>query len=93
LGIFSYEIHTILSINIVVLTFECQAWITNAYIKQKFKLKICFKCVIFASKILQKLGIFLKWALLTRHLDLKNILSCLMHYEPDQRDPKYANHL
>jgi hypothetical protein len=32
--------------------------------------KICFKCVIFGSKIVQKLRIFPKWALWMRHLEL-----------------------
>jgi hypothetical protein len=36
LGIFSCEIHTILGIDVIVSTFECQASITMADIKQKY---------------------------------------------------------
>jgi hypothetical protein len=38
-----------------------------ADIKQNYKLKFFFKCVIFRSKILQKLRIFHEWAMWMRH--------------------------
>ncbi len=59
MGNFSYLIHTILCGIVIVCTFECQAWITMVYIKQKYKSKFLFKCVILRSKILQKVGMFL----------------------------------
>jgi hypothetical protein len=55
LGIFSHEKITILWSNVIVFTYECQAGITMADIKQRYKSKIFFKCVIFRSKILQRL--------------------------------------
>jgi hypothetical protein len=36
LGVFSYEIKTILCSNAIVFTIECQAWITMADIQQKY---------------------------------------------------------
>jgi hypothetical protein len=58
LEIFSNEKNTILSINVIVFPYECQAWITMVDIKQKDYSKFFIKCVIFRYKILQKLGIF-----------------------------------
>jgi hypothetical protein len=59
------------------LTFECQALITMADIKQKYKSKIFFKCVVFISKILQKFRIFPKWALWMRLLSTFKIVYTL----------------
>jgi hypothetical protein len=58
LGIFSEEILTL-----IAFTFECQAWITMADIKQNYFSKFFYKYVIFRSKIWQKLRIFPKWAI------------------------------
>jgi hypothetical protein len=46
LGTFSYEKNTILCSNEIVFTFECQAWITMADIRQKYKVKFFFKWVL-----------------------------------------------
>jgi hypothetical protein len=76
--IFSYEIQTILWSNVLFLTFECQAWIKIVDIKQKYLSKFFLKCVIFRSKILQKLRIFPKWALWMRHQESLVKLSMLL---------------
>jgi hypothetical protein len=68
LEIFPSEKYTILWNSIVGFTFECQPLITMADFKQKYLSNIFFNCVIFRSKILQKLRIFPKWALQMRHL-------------------------
>jgi hypothetical protein len=67
LGIFSYEIHKILCSNVIVFTFEYQAWIKMADIKQKYYSTFFFNSVIIRFKILEKLRFFPKWALWMRH--------------------------
>jgi hypothetical protein len=67
LEIFSCEKHTILGSNVKGFTFELQVWVTMADIILKYQSKFLFTCVIFRSKIKQKVRIFPKGVLWMRH--------------------------
>jgi hypothetical protein len=67
LGIFSYDIHTMLWSSIIVFIFECPAWIKMVNVKHINLLKNTSQCVILRSEILQNIRSFLKWALWMMH--------------------------